>query len=114
VVAATSRLAGLSRSLTRSSVKSDSLMCARRHRAAQQRLNVGSFRGWLYRLRKDAPPGKVARSATRLLPVRVGPVGVAQDKSTIEVVVGEALVRIRGGIARAYVADLVAQLRSRR
>jgi hypothetical protein len=28
---------------------------------ARQRLNVGSFRGWLYRLRNGSERGKVAR-----------------------------------------------------
>jgi hypothetical protein len=52
---------------------------------AQQRLNVGSFRGWLYRLRNDPMPGYVARSATRLLPVRVGAAGAPDEESVIDV-----------------------------
>ena len=51
---------------------------------AQQRLNVGSFRGWLYRLRSGAAQGKVARSATRLLPVRVSP-SASGDEDLVEV-----------------------------
>jgi hypothetical protein len=80
---------------------------------AQQRLNVGSFRGWLYRLRNNAGQGKVARSATRLLPVRVGPVDATDEDTVIELAVGEAILRIRGGFGPAFVAELVTLLRSR-
>jgi hypothetical protein len=80
---------------------------------AQQRLNVGSFRGWLYRLRSGAAQGKVARSASRLLPVRVAPIGAAEEETVIEFVVGEAVLRVRGGFGPAYVAELVTLLRSR-
>ena len=52
---------------------------------AQQRLNVGSFRGWLYRLRSGAAQGKVARGATRLLPVRVGPASASGGEDLVEV-----------------------------
>jgi hypothetical protein len=40
---------------------------------AQQRLNVGSFRGWLYRLRNGLERGKVARSASTRLACVAGP-----------------------------------------
>jgi hypothetical protein len=79
----------------------------------QQRLNVGSFRSWLYRLRSGSGPGKVARSATRLLPVRVAPVGAADEETVIELAVGDAVLRIRGGFGPVYVAELVTLLRSR-
>jgi hypothetical protein len=79
----------------------------------QQRLNVGSFRGWLYRLRSGSGQGKVARSATRLLPVRVAGVGATEDETLIEVSVGDTVLRVRGGFGPAYVAELVALLRSR-
>jgi hypothetical protein len=80
---------------------------------AQQRLNVGSFRGWLYRLRTGSERGKVARSATRLLPVRVGPPGATGDEDLLEVAVGGIVVRVRSGVGPAYVAELVARLRDR-
>ena len=80
---------------------------------AQQRLNVGSFRGWLYRLRSGAGRGNVARSATRLLPVRVAPAGAVDEETVIEVAVGDAILRVRGGFGPAYVAELVTLLRDR-
>jgi len=80
---------------------------------AQQRLNLGSFRGWLYRLRNGSKGGKVARSATRLLPVRVVPPGTTGDEDLIEVAVAGIVVRVRSGVGPAYVAELVARLRDR-
>jgi|SRR5579859_1400787 len=80
---------------------------------ARHRLNVWSFRGWLYGLRNGARRGKIARSATRLLPVRVAPVGAADDETVIELAVGDAIVRVRGSMGPAYVAELVALLRAR-
>jgi hypothetical protein len=79
----------------------------------QRRLNVGSFRGWLYRLRNTVVQGNVARSATRLLPVRVGPVGATGDEDIVEVSAGGVVVRLHSGIDPAYVAELVARLRDR-
>ena len=80
---------------------------------AQHRVNIGSFRSWLYRLRRGSERGKVARSATRLLPVRVRPAGAADDETVIELVVGDAILRVRGGFGPAYVAELVTRLRDR-
>jgi hypothetical protein len=80
---------------------------------AHHRLNVGSFRGWLYRLRSGSVQGKVARSATRLLPVRVAPTGVDHEDTVIELAVGDAVLRVRGALGPAYVAELVTLLRSR-
>jgi hypothetical protein len=80
---------------------------------AEQRLNVGSFRSWLYRLRNDSARGKVARSATRLLPVRVGAAGAGGDEDLVEVAIGGILVRVRSGVGPAYVAELVSRLRDR-
>jgi hypothetical protein len=80
---------------------------------AQQRLNVCSFRGWLYRLRSGSERGKVAPGATRLLPVRVGPPGATGEEDLIEVAVGGIMVRVRSGVGPAYVAELVARLRDR-
>jgi hypothetical protein len=80
---------------------------------AEHRLKVGAFRGWLYRLRSTSPQGKVARGATRLLPVRVAPSGSAELETVIELAVGEAMMRVRGDFGPAYVAELVTLLRSR-
>ena len=80
---------------------------------AQHRLNVGSFRGWLYRLRSGSGQGKVARSATRLLPVRVASVAGPDEDTVIELTAGEAMLRVRGSFSPAYVAELVTLLRSR-
>jgi hypothetical protein len=79
----------------------------------QHRLNVGSFRSWLYRLRDGSPRGKFARSATRLLPVRVAAAGATDEETVIELALGDALLRVRGGLGPAYVAELVTLLRSR-
>ena len=80
---------------------------------AQHGLHVGSFRSWLYRLRRESSQGKVAHRATRLLPVRLGPVGVSQDEAVIELVVGDTIIRLRGPVAPAFVAELFTQLRNR-
>jgi hypothetical protein len=81
---------------------------------AQHGLNVGSFRGWLYPLRRDAAQGKVARSATRLLPVRVSGAGAAIDEGVmIEIVVGDTRLRVPDRVDPHYVAALVAALASR-
>jgi hypothetical protein len=77
---------------------------------AQRRLNVGSFRGWLYRLRRGASQGKVARSATRLLPVRVG---VPDETVRIEIVVGGVRLHVPDRVDPHYVAALVTALASR-
>jgi len=79
----------------------------------QHRLNVGSFRGWLYRLRSVAERGKVARRATRLLPVRVAAPDAVDDETVLELAVGDAMLRVRGGLGPAYVAELVKLLRDR-
>lgn len=83
---------------------------------ARRRLNLGSFRAWVYRLRKGGPRTKVARSATtavRLLPVRVRPEAVPLDPGPIDLLVREVVVRVRVGADVAYVAELVAALASR-
>lgn len=80
---------------------------------ARERLNVGSFRGWLYRLRQDSGRGKVARSATRLLPVRVSVPRPVGGEELVELSVSGVVVRVRGSVHPAYVAELVALLRDR-
>lgn len=79
----------------------------------QRRLNVGSFRGWLYRLRNGSARGKVARSATRLLAVRVGPPVATGDEELVEVAIGGVVVRVRTSGGPGYVAELVSRLRDR-
>ena len=78
---------------------------------ARRELNVGSFRGWLYRLRKAQAQGKVARSATRLVPVRVRPGGPSSD-GVIEIAVPGAVLRVHVGADVKYVAELAAALAS--
>ncbi len=90
-----------------SSGESQDAFCTR------HRLNLWSFRGWLYGLRNGARRGKAARSATRLLPVRVAPAGAGDDGTVIELAVGDAMMRVRGSVGPAYVAELVELLRSR-
>jgi hypothetical protein len=48
-----------------------------------------------------------------LLPVRLGSSDVGQDETVVEVVVGDTVIRLRGMVAPAYVAELLAQLRTR-
>lgn len=79
---------------------------------ARERLNVGSFRGWLYRLRRSSERGKVARSATRLLPVRVS-AARTDDEEFVELSAAGVVVRVRAGVDPTYVAELVARLRDR-
>jgi hypothetical protein len=79
-------------------------------------LNVGSFRGWLYRLRAEREQGKVARSATpRMLPVRVQGERLAPEPelAVIQIGVAGTVVRIAVGTDLAYVGDLVSVLRER-
>ena len=76
-------------------------------------LNVGSFRGWLYRLRQGSERGKVARSATRLLPVRVPALGAVGNEELVELSVAGVVVRVRASVGPAYVAELAARLRDR-
>ena len=64
-------------------------------------------------MRSGAGQGKVARSATRLLPVRVAPTGGADDETVIELAVGDMVLRVRGSFGAAYVAELVGLLRAR-
>jgi hypothetical protein len=74
--------------------------------AARRRINVGSLRSWLYRLRSKGSRG------VRLLPVRVeGP--ARQVAEVIEIGIAGAVVRVGVGTDVAYVAELVTQLRDR-
>jgi hypothetical protein len=81
---------------------------------SRQGLNLGSFRGWLYRLRKAAAAPEVA-----LVPVTVtgvtsspsSPVGTPGEP--IVVVVSDVQVRLLPGTDTGYVAALVMELRAR-
>jgi hypothetical protein len=89
-----------------SSVESQVEFCAARG------LVAGSFRGWLYRLRKERQQSKVAPSATRLVPVRVRGVEASSD-GVVEIAVPGAVMRVQVGADVKYVAELAAALASR-
>jgi hypothetical protein len=48
-----------------------------------------------------------------LLPVRLESSDVRQDEAVVELAVGDAVIRLRGTVSAAYVAELLAQLRTR-
>jgi hypothetical protein len=75
-------------------------------------LNVGSFRGWLYRLRRERAHGKVARSATRMVPVHVR-AGSEPSDDVIEIAIPGVVLRVRAGVDVKYVAELAAALTRR-
>jgi hypothetical protein len=78
-------------------------------------LNLGSFRGWLYRLQKAGS----SASEVALVPVTVaGATSSSPQESTgsaaeIVVAVSDVLVRVVPGTDIGYVAALVTELRSR-
>jgi hypothetical protein len=82
---------------------------------SRQGLNLGSFRGWLYRLRKAA----AAAPEVALLPVTLTgvtswprlPVGAPGGE--IVVMVSDVQVRLLPGTDTGYVAALVMELRAR-
>jgi hypothetical protein len=70
-------------------------------------INVGSFRGWLYRLRRAAPAGAVA-----LVPVDVTPARRSFDADAPVIVrVADVEICVPHGTDALYVARLVAELR---
>jgi hypothetical protein len=77
---------------------------------AERGLNIGSFRGWLYRLRRatSGPSTSVA-----LLPVQVTTPVLPRVPSGIVVAVADIEVRVAVGADVDYVAGLVAELRAR-
>jgi hypothetical protein len=78
--------------------------------AREHRLNVGSFRGWLYRLRRE----RGSAAGVRLLPVRVETQpGWMGRNDVLEVGVAGTLVRLAVGTDVEYVTELVARLRDR-
>jgi len=83
---------------------------------AARGLVVGSFRGWLYRLRRERRGGKVARSATRLVPVRVRVQSGAPARRVddlVEVVMFDTVLRVPVGADVSYVAALASALSTR-
>jgi transposase-like protein len=71
-------------------------------------VSVAALRSWIYRLRRER--AGTGPSEPRLLPVRVTPSPVVRE--SLEIVVGETLVRVPAGTDPAYVASLVAALRA--
>lgn len=77
---------------------------------AGRRLPIGTFRGWLYRLRRTA---REPSTSLALLPVQVTTPELDRVPSGIVVTVAGLEVRVPVGADVAYVAGLVAELRSR-
>ena len=81
----------------------------------KQGLNLGSFRGWLYRLRKIA----ATAPEVALVPVMLAETAssasrrVGEPGAEIVVAVSDVQVRILPGTDVGYVAALVAELRPR-
>jgi hypothetical protein len=73
-------------------------------------LSVGTFRGWLYRLRRT---GRGPSTSVALLPVQVRMPAQPPAPSGIVVAVADIEVRVAVGADVGYVAGLVAELRSR-
>ena len=79
----------------------------------KQRLNLGSFRGWLYRLRKAAAPEVALVPVTLTEAARSPSRSVCGLGAEIVVAVSDVSVRVVPGTDAAYVATLVAELRAR-
>lgn len=79
----------------------------------KQRLNLGSFRGWLYRLRKAAAPEVALVPVTLTGTARSPSSPVGGPGGEIVVVVSDLYVRVVPGTDAAYAAALVAELRAR-
>jgi hypothetical protein len=77
---------------------------------ARRRLTVGTFRSWLYQLRREVTSGKVAGGATRMVPVHVRATSAVRDDGVIEITLPRAVVRVPFGAPPDYVASLVAAL----
>jgi hypothetical protein len=78
--------------------------CARRD------LTIGTFRSWLYRLRREGASGKVAHGATRMVPVHVRAVAASPDDGVIEIAISGAVLRVPIGVEPRYVASLISAL----
>jgi hypothetical protein len=81
----------------------------------KQGLNLGSFRGWLYRLRKAAAAApEVALVPVTLTEVTSPPISLVHGPGgEIVVMVSDVQVRVVPGTDTGYVAALVAELRAR-
>ena len=76
--------------------------------AARHGVSVSALRSWIYRLRRER--GSVGSGEPRLLPVRIATSAAVRE--SLEIVVGEILVRVPTGADPAYVARLLAALRA--
>jgi transposase-like protein len=76
--------------------------------AERHGVSVAALRSWIYRLRRER--GGTGSSEPRLLPVRVTALSVARE--SLEIVVGDTLVRVPAGTDPAYIASLVTALRA--
>jgi transposase len=78
--------------------------------ARERRLNVGSLRRWLYRLRRER-----GSTAMRVLPVRVETLlGVhGRTSDVVEIDVAGTVLRVAVGTDVEYVTELLARLRDR-
>jgi hypothetical protein len=76
--------------------------------AARHGVSVAALRSWIYRLRREQ--GHRGSDGPRLLPVRItaSPLG----RESLEIVVGEIVVRVPAGTDPAYVASLLTALRA--
>jgi hypothetical protein len=78
---------------------------------AERGLRVWSFRSWLYRMRRDRAGSSAADLV--LLPVSVATPAPVAPPSALVIAVAGVEVRVAVGTDVAYVAGLVAELRSR-
>lgn len=77
---------------------------------SKHRLRIGTFRWWLYELRRTSV---VMAGAPLMLPVEVTTPAPPRGRSELVVAVAGAEVRFDVGTDIGYVAELVAELRSR-
>ena len=80
---------------------------------ARRKLNVGSFRGWLYRLREERSRSTVARSATAMVPVVIRPPAVTRVDGVVEIALRPLTIRAPVGADPNYLSELAAALASR-
>jgi hypothetical protein len=73
-------------------------------------LNVGTFRAWLYRLRREV---SLPSPSVALLPVEVTPATMLTVAPEVVITISGFEVRVPVGADVGYVVGLVAELRSR-
>jgi hypothetical protein len=86
----------------------------RKEFAAEAGVGLAIFQYWLYKLRRERGGALVRRRAdgeVRLVPVRVRPPQITENRSGVEVRVAGVRMRVRVGVDPAYVASLVVALR---